>query len=195
MDDPTTGMPAEPFPLLYVPGRTAWRGWLEQHYHSEPDVWLVYYRKETGKPRVAYNDAVEEALCFGWIDSIVRSIDAERFAQRFSPRRPGSAYSQPNRERLRRLADGGSVASDVLPAVEAILREPFVEPADVLEALQADPAGWANFERYSGAYRRIRIAFVDHARSRPEEFQKRLRHLIRMNAANRQFGHDLEAYY
>ncbi len=180
---------------LYVPDRASWRAWLQENYRTEPEVWLIYYRKETGKPRVAYNDAVEEALCFEWIDSTVKTLDAERFAQRFSPRRSGSGYSQPNRERLRRLVAEGKVASDVLPAVEKVLSEPWTAPSDILDALRADPQGWENFQRYSEAYQRIRIAFVDAARARPEEFEKRLRHLIRMNTANKQFGHDLEAYF
>jgi uncharacterized protein YdeI (YjbR/CyaY-like superfamily) len=180
---------------LYVPDRASWRSWLQGHYRSEPDVWLIYYRKETGRPRVAYNDAVEEALCFGWIDSTMKRLDAERFAQRFSPRRRGSGYSQPNRERLARLVAAGQVASDVLPAVEEILNEPFEAPADILQALQADPPGWTHFRRYSPAYRRIRIAYVEAARQRPEEFQKRLRNLLRMNAKDEQFGHGIETYF
>jgi hypothetical protein len=79
--------------------------------------------------------------------------------------------------------------------VEGVLREPFEAPSDILDALRADRAGWENFERFSAPYRRIRIAFVNAARQRPEEFEKRLRHLVRMNVTGRQFGHDLEAYY
>ena len=63
--------------LLHVTERTEWRDWLEKHYKSEKDVWLVFYKKHTGKPRVLYNDAVEEALCFGWIDSMVKNLDEE----------------------------------------------------------------------------------------------------------------------
>jgi uncharacterized protein YdeI (YjbR/CyaY-like superfamily) len=185
----------DPARTLYIPDRAGWRAWLEGHYRTEPEVWLVYYRKATGRPRVAYNDAVEEALCFGWIDSVARSLDGERFAQRFSPRRAGSSFSQPNRERLRRLAEAGLIAPDVMPSAEAVLREPFVAAPDILSALQADPIGWAHFQEWSGSYQRIRIAFVDSARGEPETFEKRLRHLLRMNAAGRQFGHDLQAYY
>jgi uncharacterized protein YdeI (YjbR/CyaY-like superfamily) len=181
--------------LLYVPDRAGWRAWLKDHYRSEADVWLVYYRKESGRPRVAYNDAVEEALCFGWIDSTIKKLDEERFAQRFTPRRRGSSYSQPNRERLLRLVMAGQVAEDVLPGVRVVLGEAFEAPPDIVEALRADPAGWAHFERFSPAYRRIRIAFVESARERPEEFEKRLHHLIRMNAKGKQFGHGIEAYY
>ena len=65
---------------LHVTHRKAWRKWLRQHYKTEKEIWLVYYKKETGKPRIAYNDAVEQALCFGWIDSIVKTLDEERTA-------------------------------------------------------------------------------------------------------------------
>jgi uncharacterized protein YdeI (YjbR/CyaY-like superfamily) len=180
---------------LYVPDRAGWRAWLNEHHRSEPEVWLVYYRKAAGRPRVAYNDAVEEALCVGWIDSIVKPLDAERFSQRFSPRRSGSAYSQPNRERLRRLLDAGLLADPVLAEARALLAEPFVLPDDVLRALRSDAAGWAHFQRCSPAYQRIRIAFVEAARARPAEFEKRLNHLLRMNARDRQFGHGIETFY
>ena len=99
---------------LYVVEREKWRAWLSRHYLSEKEIWLVYYRKGSGKPRIAYNDAVEEALCFGWIDSTVKKLDDERFAQRFSPRKPGADYSPANRERLRALIEQGQVAPEVL---------------------------------------------------------------------------------
>jgi uncharacterized protein YdeI (YjbR/CyaY-like superfamily) len=180
---------------LYVPDRASWRAWLQEHHRSTPEVWLIYYRNAAGKARVPYNDAVEEALCFGWIDSTRKGLDAERLAQRFSPRRSGSSYSQPNRERLRRLVAAGQVAREVLPSVEAILREPFEAPVDLLAVLNKDPVGSAFFQRCSPPYQRIRIAYVEAARARPEDFQKRLRHLVRMNSKERQFGHGIETYY
>jgi len=81
---------------LYVSERKDWRAWLAKHHKTDKQIWLVYYRKETGKPRISYNDAVEEALCFGWIDSTVHKLDDERFAQRFSPRKKTSSLSQSN---------------------------------------------------------------------------------------------------
>lgn len=83
----------------------------------EREIWLIYYHKDSGKPRIPYNDAVEEALCFGWIDSTVKNIDAERYAQRFSPRNPKTAYSQTNKERLRRLIAAGKVIPEVLAVI------------------------------------------------------------------------------
>src|SRR4026209_2680276 len=88
---------------LYVTDRKKWRQWLRGHYKTEKDIWLVYYKKETGKPRISYNDAVEEALCFGWIDSTFKTLDEKRTAQRFSPRKLKSPYSPANKERLRKL--------------------------------------------------------------------------------------------
>ncbi len=88
---------------LHVTNRRDWRKWLREHYKTEKEIWLVYYKKETGKPRILYNDAVEEALCFGWIDSTAKSLDEKRTAQRFSPRKSKSPYSPANKERLRKL--------------------------------------------------------------------------------------------
>lgn len=110
--------------LLYAAGRREWRAWLAKHYRSEKEVWLVFWKKHTGKAGVAYSDAVEEALCFGWIDSTMRRLDEASYAQRFSPRRPGSAYSQANLERLRRLAAEGKVAEEVLAALGDLIRQP-----------------------------------------------------------------------
>ncbi len=180
---------------LYVANRDDWRAWLEKHYKTEKEIWLVYPRKLSGEPRIAYRDAVEEALCFGWIDSTVRNLDEERYAQRFSPRNPKSGYSQTNRERLRKLVKLGKVAPDVLATLGDMLEEEFVIPPDILEALQANPRAWENLQRYSEAYQRIRIAFVDSARHRPQEFQKRLKHLIRMTEQGKQFGYGIEEFY
>lgn len=180
---------------LFVLNRTAWRDWLKKHYKSEKEIWLVYYRKQAGKPRIGYNDAVEEALCFGWIDSTVKTLDAERFAQKFSPRKPKSAYSQPNKERLCRLIKQSKVVKDVLATLGSIDTEKFEIPSDILQALKANGQAWRNFQRYSGSYRRIRIAFIDAARRRPEEFRKRLRHFLRMTEQDKQFGFGIETYF
>src|SRR2546422_10852487 len=88
---------------LYAKDRRQWRAWLAQHHKTAPEIWLIYYKKHSGKPRIPYNDAVEEALCYGWIDSILKPVDRDRYAQRFSPRRPTSRLSAMNRERVRRL--------------------------------------------------------------------------------------------
>ena len=182
--------------LLYVTNRREWRDWLKSHYKSEKEIWLVYYKKHTGKPRILYNDAVEEALCFGWIDSTVRRIDEDRFAQRFSLRNPKTPYSQANKERLRELVKQGKVVDEVLATLGDLVGEQFEIPPDVLDAIKANKEAWKNYQRLSQPYIRIRIAFIDGARNRPQEFKKRLRYFIEMTGKNKQFGFGgIEKYF
>ncbi len=182
--------------LLHVINRKQWRAWLKKHYKSEKEIWLVYHKKHTGKPRIPYNEAVEEALCFGWIDSIVKTVDADRYAQRFSVRNPQTPYSQANKERLVALVEQGKVAKEVLATLGDLTEAPFEIPPDILKAIKANPAAWKNFQRFSPPYIRIRIAFVEGARKRPREFVKRLEYFIRMTEKNTQFGFGgIEKYY
>jgi len=180
---------------LYVPNREEWRDWLEEHHRSVSEIWLVSYLKKTGKPSVPYNDAVEEALCFGWIDSIVKKLDEERYVQRYTPRRAKSGYSQTNKERLKRLIERGKVMPKVLAGLDEIGLEDFEYPVDIMAALQENEKAWENFQRYSGSYQRIRIAYIDVARDRPGEYEKRLAHLIEMTEQDKQFGRGIEDYY
>lgn len=179
---------------VYVRTRKEWREWLDANHERETEVWLVSYRKATGQPSISYNHAVEEALCFGWIDSTRKRIDDERFAQRFTPRRPGSSYSQTNKERLARLITAGQVIPHVLQAVQG-LRLDYELPQDIVSALKSDEKAWDFFRRTSPSYQRIRAAFVDTARQRPAEFEKRLRHLVKMSAQGKQFGYGIEDFY
>jgi uncharacterized protein YdeI (YjbR/CyaY-like superfamily) len=182
--------------LLQAATRSEWRAWLKRNHKSKTDIWLVYPKKHTGKPRVAYNDAVEEALCFGWIDSTVRTLDADRFAQRFSVRNPKSRYSQANIERLRALARQGNVLKEVLATLPDLAEEAFKVPPDILAAVQAKPMAWKNFQAFSPSYVRIRVAYIQGARKRPAEFKKRLAHFIKLTEQNKQFGFGgIDKYY
>jgi len=172
----------------HVTNRKDWRNWLEKNYRTKKDIWLVYYKKATGKPRIEYNDAVEEALCFGWIDSIAKRLDDVRTAQRFSPRKPKSSYSQANIERLRYLVAKKKVMKEVVDSLGDILNEKFVVPPDIMKAIKANKQAWKNFQKFSDSYKRIRIAFIHGARRRPEEFKKRLRHFVEMTEKNKMFG-------
>lgn len=182
---------------LYVTTRKAWRAWLSKHHRSAKEIWLIFYRKESGKPRIEYNDAVEEALCFGWIDSIVKRLDNHRFAQRFSPRNPTTPYSQSNRERLQRLLRQRKVSKEVRATLRGLgSRRKFKTPEDILAALRANRDAWRHFQKFSDRYRRIRVAFIDGARTRPHEFRKRLAYFVKMSAENRQFGFGgIEKYF
>lgn len=181
--------------MLHVTSRTRWRAWLKKNYRREKEIWLVYYRKGTGKTRILYSDAVEEALCFGWIDSTGKKMDEELFAQRFSPRRPGSGYSQTNKERLARLIAAGKVAKDVLAGLGDIDPEKYVFPADIMKALRANRQAHKKFKQFSAPYRRIRVAYIDHARRQPAEFRKRLANFLKLTAQGKQFGYGIESFY
>lgn len=182
--------------ILEVTDRAEWRRWLKSHHHSTREIWLVYYRKGSGRERIAYNDAVEEALCFGWIDSNVRSIDEQRFAQRFSARKPGSPYSPANQERLRKLSAEGKVSKSVLEGLKDLPPAKLVVATDIVAAIKADKDAWANYRKFSPAYKRIRIGFIEGARNRPAEFKKRLDYFIKMTAKGKQFGFGgIEKYY
>ena len=180
---------------VYVSTREGWREWLAANYATKKEIWLIGFLKKTGKPTIPYNDAVEEALCFGWIDSIRKKIDHESNAQRYSPRRPGSGYSQTNKERLARLIKAGKVIPAVLEDLKDIRPENFVIPPDILAALQSNPEAWKFFQETSLPYQRIRAAYIDSAREHPDEFNKRLQNLIKKSANRKQFGYGIETYY
>ncbi len=181
---------------LYVTNRREWRAWLRKHSKSEKAIWLIYYKKDSGKPRIPYNDAVEEAICFGWIDSTIKKIDEERFTQRYSKRNPRSPYSQANTERLRAMIKKGKVAKEVLATIGDIAEEKFKVPPDILKAIKANKDAWKYFQFFSPSYIRIRVGFIDRSRNNMEYFQKRLAYFIRMTARNKQFGYGgIQKYY
>ena len=171
--------------LFYTADRSEWRSWLEANFETAEDVWFVFPMKGSGEPALSYNDAVEEALCFGWIDSTIRHTDPVHRAQHFTPRRPGSPYSQPNIERLKWLDARGMIHPKVRPSVEELLCAEFVFPEDIMDAVRRDEAAWDNFSRFSDPYRRIRIAYIDAARNRPEEFAKRLENFLKKTRENK----------
>lgn len=173
---------------LYATSRNEWRNWLKKNHKTKKEVWLVYPKKATGKPRILYNDAVEEALCFGWIDSIHKKLDDDHTVQRFSPRKPKAKYSQANIERLRYLVAKKKVIKEVEETLGEVLNEEFVIPPDILKAIKDNKKAHGNFQKFSDSYVRIRIAFIDAARKRPEEFIKRLKHFIEMTEKNKIFG-------
>ena len=120
-----------------------------------------------------------------WIDSTIKHIDPLHRAQHFTPRRPGSPYSQPNIERLKWLDARGLIHPKVRASLEDVLSAAFIFPEDILDALRQDPAVWANYTAFSEPYKRIRVAYIDAARSRPEEFEKRLNSFLRKTRENK----------
>ncbi|PIN80391.1 hypothetical protein COV13_03650 [Candidatus Woesearchaeota archaeon CG10_big_fil_rev_8_21_14_0_10_32_9] len=176
---------------LYVTDRKVWRSWLVKNHTKEKEIWLVYYKKSSGKKRIPYNDAVEEALCFGWIDGILKGVDEQSFAQRFTPRRKKSVLSELNKERIRNMIKEKKMTDAGLTAVSHAFdkdKDEFTIPKDILNSLKKDKLIWENFQNFSKSYQRVRIMWIDTARSRPEIFEKRLLYFIKMTAKNKKYG-------
>jgi len=181
---------------FYTRDRNDWRKWLEANFDKEKEIWLVYPSIQSDKPRIPYNDAVEEALCFGWIDSNVKRVDEHSSAQRFSPRKPNSEYSQANKERLKWLLKGGKIHPSMQESVQRALNKEFSFPADILQAVKENSKAWKNYQNFSPAYQRIRIAYIEGARNRPDEFKKRLDNFIKKAEQNKLIGFGgIEKYY
>ena len=171
--------------ILNIKTRTEWRNWLQQNFNIENEVWLVYAKKSTGEERIQYNDAVEEALCFGWIDSTNKTLDKDHTIQRFTPRQPKSSYSQPNIERLKWLAENNLIHHSFLGIAQKIISQKYVFPLDILDEIKKDKTVWNNYKDFSDSYKRIRIAYIEEARKRPEEFTKRLNNFIQKTRDNK----------
>ena len=171
---------------LYVRDRKQWRSWLAKNGQSEREVWLIYPKKNSSEVRIPYEHAVEEGLCFGWIDGMIKKLDEQRFIQRFTPRRPASRWSEINVKRARKLIKNGLMTA----AGRAVFKperktdpHPTELPGILKAKLQGNKKGWKNFQRFPPYYRRMTIAWV--ASAKKEETQiRRLKRLIEYSARN-----------
>ncbi len=172
--------------------REQWRNWLSAHHASESEVWLVFNKVRTGLASVSYDDAVEEALCFGWIDSIIKRIDGDRYARKFTPRKPDSSWSSANRRRYADLQSRGLLAAPGLmrpPTARSgdAPRPPQALPPYIEQALRADPSAWKHFEQLAPSHRRMYVAWIDSAK-KPETRTKRLDEAVGLLRAGRKLG-------
>jgi uncharacterized protein YdeI (YjbR/CyaY-like superfamily) len=148
---------------LYVASRDHWRTWLQENHGTEKEIWLIHYKKHTAKPSISYEEAVEEALCFGWIDSIMKSLDDEKYALRYSPRKRGSIWSEANKRRVERMISQGLMTEAGMAKIreakesgewqKATVREDTTNiPPDLEEALRANEKARHNFEGLAPSY-------------------------------------------
>jgi uncharacterized protein YdeI (YjbR/CyaY-like superfamily) len=181
---------------LHVTTRDAWREWLQEHHGHESEIWLVFEKKHTGRPSVSYDDAVEEGLCFGWIDGLRRRLDEDRYIQRFSPRKPGSRWSALNLKRYAKLRDEGRLAAPGLAgappegAESALVRRwTHVDPVpDYIEQeLRRHPAAREAFERIAPSHRQDYVRWIDEAK-KDETRRKRLAEAVTRLSENRKLG-------
>jgi uncharacterized protein YdeI (YjbR/CyaY-like superfamily) len=186
-------MPANSIRTLDVRTRQQWRKWLEGHYDSESEIWLIFRKRHTGLKSLSYDDAVEEALCHGWIDSIVRRLDEARYVRKFTPRKAGSTWSTANCRRYAELASRGLLAAPGLNRAPtsriADAPRPSVAelPSYVEQALRMDHRAWKTFGQLAASYRRAYIGWIDSAK-RPETKARRLGEAVRLLAAGRKLG-------
>lgn len=169
-----------------------WRAWLAKHHASESEVWLIFHKKHTGRPTVAYQDALDEALCYGWIDSLIKRLDDDRYARKFTPRKAESNWSSVNVKRYGELKAAGRLAPPGLrrgPEGRPIVDGPRATavPAFIERAFRRDVTAWTRFEILAPSYRRAYIGWIDSAK-REETRQGRLTKAIAMLKAGKKPG-------
>jgi len=178
--------------MLEVRGRVEWREWLQHHHTSSRGVWLVLYKKHTGVVSIPYEDAVCEALCFGWIDSLIKRIDGDRHAHKFTPRNSSSKWSESNRKRWAELRHAGLLTSAGLaaaPTDNTYGPKPRVPvlPAYIAQAFQRNPRAWMFFQELAPTDRRQFVVWI-HLAKRPETRDRRISESINLLAARKKLG-------
>ena len=188
----------EDYKQLYFKTRQQWRDWLSGHHRDSDGVWLVFYKKHTGESGLDYESAVREALCFGWIDSLIRKLDDQRYVRKMTPRRPNSRWSDLNKQRVEELTQSGQMAPAGLDAVRAaresgIWDEPAKSPLtlDMPEAfrraLEEYEDANAFFSQLASGYQKQYIGWVAAAR-REEPRERRIRESIALLQQGRKPG-------
>jgi len=171
---------------LYVENRAKWRAWLRENSERAAEVWLLYYKKGTGRPRIACADAVEEAICFGWIDGKIKKLDPARFAQLFTPRKPKSKWSRINIDRARRMIREGKMTAAGLRVFDPRNQTaplPIKLPAFLEEQFRKREKAWENFTHFPPSYQRMTIGWVASAKREATRF-RRLQQLIAESETN-----------
>ena len=177
---------------LDVRKRAAWRQWLAKHHASSSGVWLVRHKQHSGVTSMPYEDVVCEALCFGWVDSLIKRLDDDRFAIKVTPRKPTSKWSEINRRRWKRLEAAGLLAAPGVAAAPTANRyapRPSIPelPAYIAKALKSNRRAWQNFRALAPTYRRDFVVWI-HLAKRPETRERRIRESVRLLSAGKKLG-------
>ena len=182
--------------VFYPKVRSEWRNWLSQHHSSgKTEIWLRRFKKATGKPCITYDELVEECLCFGWIDGVVKKLDEESNVQRISPRRKKKTFlSELNRQRVWKLKHLKMMTPAGIGPIEdqiGQVDDPFDFPDWVLDALKTDAEVWKNFQEFPRLYQRLKIGWISEtgtSPSRKPEAERRLNYLIKMTKKGKRYG-------
>jgi uncharacterized protein YdeI (YjbR/CyaY-like superfamily) len=184
--------------ILYITNRSDWRSWLEKNQDTKKELWLIYYKEGTGKPSIPYEDSVEEALCFGWVDTIVKRLDDEKYARKFVPRKSGSRWSESNKKRAEKMIKEGKMTETGLARVREAKesgewfkarfpKKGLIIPSYVQKALASNEKAFENFTKLAPSYKRNYVGWVDSAK-REETRTKRLAEVIRLLEQNKKLG-------
>ncbi|MDO8722797.1 MAG: YdeI/OmpD-associated family protein [Syntrophales bacterium] len=179
---------ATPEPLMFA-DRDGWRAWLEANHDKSDGIWLAYYKKDSGKASVTYEEAVEEAICFGWIDSQVNAIDDERYMQRYTPRKQSSVWSESNKERVIKMVEQGRMTEFGMAAVLVAQKgghwddlkpvENLEVPPELETALEANPEAAGKFNGLSESHRKQYLYWI-HSAKTDETRKKRVKKSVKM---------------
>jgi len=177
---------------LHFKSRENWRVWLADHHASSPGIWFVFYKSHTGQKTVSYEDMVREALCFGWIDSLIKRLDDSRYAMKVTPRQPTSKWSNINRKRWAELKATGLLTEAGLaaaPTNNSYAAKPVIPelPNYVAKAFRENSKAWEFFQELAPTQRRYFVVWI-HMAKRPETREKRIRESIRLLAARKTLG-------
>ncbi len=183
---------------LHFARRSDWRSWLEKNHETTKDAWLIFYKKHTGKPNITYDEAVEEAICFGWIDSIIKRIDDQKFARKFTPRKPTSSWAESNKKRVQKMIMQGRMTKAGLELINqakqhgqwsqnSLLRKQISFPEYIEQALRSNEKALINFNKLAPSYRRQYVGWVNSAK-KEETRRKRLAEVIGKLERNEKLG-------
>jgi uncharacterized protein YdeI (YjbR/CyaY-like superfamily) len=183
---------ARAIPTLEVRNREQWRAWLRKHHASSRGVWPVYFKDHTGVKSVDYEDSVREALCFGWVDSLIKRLDDDCYARKFTPRKPTSKWSESNLKRWAELEKAGLIEGAgraAAPTRKTFAPAPKIPrlPAYIAKALRANPKAWRFFQALARTHRRHFVAWI-HMAKRPETRAKRIRESVVLLATGKKLG-------
>ena len=179
---------------LYFKNRNDWRSWLEKN-HNKKEVWLIHYKKNSGKLSVNHEEAVEEAICFGWIDGKLKRINAEKFILRYSPRKANSVWSKINREKAEKMIKLGKMNENGMKSIEDAKRNGSWNnaytnlkkekmPTDLKKALMRNKKAWNNFQDFANSYRNMYIGWVVNAKTEKTR-KKRIEKVVKQSLQNK----------
>jgi uncharacterized protein YdeI (YjbR/CyaY-like superfamily) len=183
---------------IHFKNKNEWRTWLQKNHNALKEIWLIHYKKSSNRKGLNHNDAVEEALCFGWIDSKLKKIDNERFILRYSPRKEKSIWSKINKEKAEKMILLGKMTKSGLEKIDLAKKHGLWEtaytnkvkgrlPSDLKNALISDEVAWKNFQNFANSYRNMYIGWVKNAKTKATR-EKRIYEVVMRSKENKKPG-------